>query len=170
MAKLSFNWNNLQDMLKDLQGVSAGHVTLSESQKFVMRKAVESFTVRFMSSVLDKHVPCDEVVAQAELEVDPIVLEIVNQSPIIFSISKKEKYEVDPSAIQAAGFKNQTDMFNSLAGSSDILYEGLFKKKVTVFFDTKKAEKIYKTKGAGAEFIKVSESTTLNTSVKKGGK
>ena len=170
MAKLYFNWTNLQDMLKDLQGVSAGHVTLTESQKLVMRKAIESFTAGFISSVLDKHLPCDEVVAQAELEVDPIVLEIVNQSPVTFSISKKEKYEVDPSAIHAAGFKNQTDMFNSLAGSSDILFEGLFKKKVTVFFDTKKAEKIYKTKGAGAELIKVSEFSQLSAVSKKGGK
>ena len=169
MSKLCFNWTNLQDMLKDLQGVSAGHVTLSESQKLVMRKAIESFTAGFISSVLDKHLPCDEVVAQVELEVDPIVLEIINQPSVTFSVSKKEKYEVDSSAIQAAGFKNQTDMFNSLAGSSDTLYEGLFKKKVSVFFDTKKAEKIYKTKGAGAELIKVSESTTLNTTTKKGG-
>ena len=170
MSKLCFNWVNLQDMLKDLQGVSAGHVTLSESQKLVMRKAIESFTSGFISSVLDKHLPCDEAAAQLELEVDPIVLEIVNQSPVTFSVSKKEKYEVDPSAIQAAGFKNQTDMFNSMAGSSDTLFEGLFKKKVSVFFDTKKAEKIYKTKSAGAELIKASLSVTVNSTVEKGGK
>lgn len=170
MAKMIFKWTNLQEMLKDLQGVSTGHVVLSEAQKFVMRKAIESFTADFILSILDKHLPCDEAVAHTELEVEAVELDIPNQPPIIFSVSKKEKYEVDSTVVQASGFKNQTDMFNSLAGSSDTLYEGLFKKKVTVFFDSKKAEKIYKTKGPGAELIKMNEVSTLVVDKKRGGK
>lgn len=166
--KMIFTWATLQDMLKDLQGVSAGHITLDESQKLVMREAIESFTSDFIGGILDKHLPYDESQALKELEVEEISLEIANKSPVIFSVSRKEKYEVDTAAIKAAGYKNQTDMFNVLAASSDSLYEGLFKRKSTVFFDSKKAEKVYKAKAAGSELIKVTESASLV--VNKGGK
>ena len=164
MSTLNFNWNSLKDMVNDLQDVSTGKVNRTDAEKLVMRQA----SMDYFESILDKVLPYDETQALKELEVESIASEIVNHSSSTFSISRKEKYEVDSAAIQAAGFKNQTDMFNSVAGSADTLYEGLFKKKTTIFFDSKKAEKIYKSKSAGSELIKVSESASLT--IKKGGK
>lgn len=163
MAKLVLTWNNLGEMAKYLQDVSKGVVSCTDAEKFVIRQASEEY----FNSVLDKVLMFDGGQAYTELEIDPITLELGGQKTV-FSISRIKKYDVDPAAIQAAGFKNQTEMFNSVAGSSDTLFEGLFRKKTSIYFDSKKAEKIYNVKGAGSELIRVSEVVSLKT--KKGGK
>lgn len=170
MSKLQFNWTNLQDMLKDLQGISNGAVVLTDAEKFVARQAMEVFTSEYLSTVLDKHCVYNEDTAYAELEVDPVTLIVGGKDPEVYSISHAVKYEVDPAAIQAAGFKNQTEMFNAQSGGADTLFEGLFRQKTSVFFDSKRAERIYKTRSAGHELIKKNESKKIVVSSKKGGK
>ena len=170
MAKLQVNWTNLQDMLKDLQGISNGTFVLTDAEKFVARQAMEAFTSEYLSTVLDKHCVYNEDTAYAELEADPVILVMGSKDPEVYSVSHSVKYEADLAAIQAAGFKNQTEMFNAQSGGADSLFEGLFKQKTSVFFDSKRAERVYKTKSAGYELIKKNESKKVVVSSKKGGK